>query len=141
MADYMPNIISSKLQTKAQAIAHGYSHGHENGIKYLDQVGIISRKLRLRSRMLLRVTEDFANSCIQFERVESRDFTYFVGKYLLNELDDSNIRLDYELEAIPFPLYPMSLVEHKVLKEVPRMLAGIRDEAVLGKYVPFVEDE
>lgn len=135
----MPNIISSKLHTEAHA--HAYDHGSEDGVKYLDQVGIISRKLRLKSRMLLRVTEDAAKSCIIFDRVESRDFTHFIGKYSLNVLDECNIRLDYEVEAVPFPLYPMSLVENKVLREVPRMLAGIRDEAVLGKYVPITEDE
>lgn len=121
--DYMPNIVSSRVRWY-------------NGQLFLDQTGIISRKLRLTSQMLFEVQEDFQQGTISFIRVEGRDFLEFIGKYFIFDLNIDSVRLDYEVVAMPFPLYPMSLVENKTLKEVPKMLAGIRDEAVLGKYVP-----
>lgn len=121
---YMPNIVSSKVEMR-------------DGEIYLDQVGIISRRLMLKSRMLVRVHEEPANRTITFSRIEGRDFQRFVGKYIIEVLDNSSVQLNYEVLAVAFPLYPMSLVERKVLKEVPKMLAGIRDEAVLAKHIPF----
>lgn len=118
---YMPNIVSSTVKRL-------------NGQIFLDQIGIISRRLHLRTRMLLRVEEDFEHHTILFIRVKGRDFQEFVGKYIVNDLGES-VRLDYEVLAIPFPLYPISLVDNKAAKEIPRMLASIRDEVVLGKHV------
>lgn len=119
---YMPNIVSSTVERL-------------NGQIFLDQIGVISRRLRIRTRMLLRVEEDLDHKTISFVRVEGRDFQEFVGLYTINDFDENTVRLEYEVVAIPFPLYPMSLVEKKAYKEIPRMLASIRDEVVLGRHV------
>lgn len=123
MEEFMPNIISSVVHKRSAGL-------------FLEQVGIISRKLMLRTRVLFRVDEDPSTSTIWFTRIEGRDFTYFIGKYYLQPIEDNLVRLCYQVTAIPFRLYPMALVEGKVLREVPKMLAAIRDEAVLAKCVP-----
>lgn len=120
---YMPNIVSSTVEAR-------------DGVVYLDQVGIISNKLGLRSRMLVQVHEREEDRFISFSRVEGRDFSEFVGSYSVSEVE-GGVRLDYELVAMPFPLFPMYLVERKVFKEIPRMLASIREEAILGRVIPF----
>lgn len=121
---YIPNITKSIVQVKS-------------GVTYLDQIGIISNKLKLSSRMLMRVTENFADMTLTFTRVEGRDFSDFEGRYMLRDCGPSRMRLDYELLAVPFPFFPVSLVERKIVKEVPRMLASVRDESIQGNHVPL----
>lgn len=120
---YMPNIIESRLQRRGNDI-------------YLDQVGIISRKLSLRSRMLLRVREDAASRTVVFTRVEGRDFLHFEASYAITDARQGSC-LSYQMVAVPFPLFPMSMVERKIAKEVPKMLASVREEAILGRCVPI----
>lgn len=129
---FIPNLISTTpLRRKGELL--------------LDQVGLLSRKLRLRSRLLLRVTEDWPTRAIALERVEGRDFLEFDARYNLREgvttQDDvingtGDIVLDYQVVAVPFSLYPMSLVENKIVKEVPRMLVAVRDESMVPTHVP-----
>lgn len=123
MEDFMPNIVSSVVHKRPAGL-------------FLEQVGIISRKLMLRTRVLFQVDEDPSASTVWFTRIESRDFTYFIGKYYLQPMGDNLVRLCYQVTAIPIRLYPMALVENKVLREVPKMLAAIRDESVLAKCIP-----
>lgn len=123
----MPNIVSSSVESR-------------EGVLFLDQVGIISNKLGLRSRMLVRVDEHVEDRTISFTRVEGRDFSEFVGQYLVTECDNGGVRLDYELVALPFPLFPMYIVERKVFKEIPKMLASIREEAILGRHIAFKQE-
>lgn len=115
----------------------------------LDQIALISRKLRLKSRMAMQVFEEPETFSLRLKLVEGRDFETMNAIYRIqvldgddesssDEKDKDGVRLDYNVTAVPFPLYPMSLVENKVAKEVPKMLAAIRDEAVLGKHVPFL---
>lgn len=127
MERYMPNIVSSSVELRGGAL-------------YLDQIGIISNKLGLRSRMLVRVSEDEGDGIIVFSRVEGRDFSEFEGKYLVTERDDGGVRLDYEMVAMPFPLFPMYLVERKFFKEIPKMLASVREEAIVGRHIAFKEE-
>jgi hypothetical protein len=126
MDRYMPNITRSKLCAGS------------DGALLLDQVGVISRKLGLKSRMLMRVAEDLDADVpsITFSRVEGRDFSEFEGRYLFRRLDGgTRTRLDYELYAVPMPLFPVALVERKIVKEVPAMLASVRDQALFGGVV------
>ena len=81
--------------------------------------------------------EDPKNRIIRFSRVEGRDFSYFEGMYHVNETGPETTRLDYELTAVPMPLFPVSLVERKIVKEVPSMLASVRQEAMQGNFVPL----
>lgn len=125
MSDYMPNIVSSVTRTSP------------DGGVLLDQMGIISRKLGLRSRILMRVKEAMGES-ITFTKVEGRDFSEFEGKYVIEECEGrgDRTRLKYELTAIPMPLFPVALVERKIIKEVPGMLESVREESMQGKVVP-----
>lgn len=120
--EYMPNIISSTVE-------------HRDGEIFLDQVGLLSKKLGLRSRMVVRVIENTSKWEIAFERVSGRDFSEFVGRYFVREGDDGGVRLDYEMDAVPFPFFPMAMVERKMCKEVPKMLAAVREEAIVGRCV------
>ncbi|CAN8064217.1 unnamed protein product [Agarophyton chilense] len=120
---YMPNILTSNLERRGEAI-------------YLEQTGIISRKLSLSSRMLLRVSEDISQRSVTFSRVESREFPEFEGRYFLKEGQD-HVIVEYDLVAQPFALFPMWMVERKTVKEIPKMLAAIREEALLGRHIPI----
>lgn len=138
MDKVLPNIVTSAVQRTKDSIV-------------LDQIALISRKLRLKSRMALQVFEDPDTFSLHLKLIEGRDFEAMDATYRIQVLDDDDdesssgsvekhkdrVRLDYDVIAIPFPLYPMSLVENKVAKDVPKMLAAIRDEAVLGKHVPI----
>lgn len=125
MGEYMPNIVSSEVEER-------------DGVVYLDQVGVISRRLSLQSRMVMQV-EERKGEWISFSRVEGRDFSEFEGRYWFREGqgEGGTLRLDYELYAVPMPLFPVALVERKIVKEVPAMLASVRDESLYGKVVPL----
>lgn len=123
MDRYMPNITRSDVF-------------REGGEVFLDQVGVISRKLGLKSRMVMKVRERELEEIV-FSRVEGRDFSEFEGKYLFREGADGGCRLDYELVAVPMPLFPVAMVERKIVKEVPAMLASVRTEAMEGRVVAF----
>lgn len=121
MDRYMPNITRSEVYRKG-------------GDLLLDQVGVISRRLSLKSRMVMKVREREREE-ILFTRVEGRDFSEFEGRYLFREAAGGGCRLDYELIAVPMPLFPVALVERKIVKEVPAMLASVRTEAREGNVV------
>lgn len=126
IALYMPNILSSTVQKV-------------NGILYLEQVGLLSKTLGLRSRMVVSVHENESCYRIRFHRVEGRDFVQFDAVWWLEQADHG-VNLRYELIAKPFALFPMALVERKMYKEMPIMLAAVREEALVGRYIP-IEDE
>jgi len=118
MHEFLPNIVSS-------AVSEGAA-----GETLLDQTGIISRRLQLKSRMVMRVTE-VPQSTITFSRVTGRDFTAFEGVYLFREAADAGgCQLDYSLDAVPMAFFPVALVERKIVKEMPKILAAIRREAL-----------
>lgn len=130
MAEFLPNIVASAVKTGVR------------GEVLLDQTGVISRRLQLKSRMVLRVTE-VPTSRITFSRVSGRDFTAFEGIYMFREVPPSpggpdgqggggggGCQLDYSLDAVPMAFFPVALVERKIVKEMPKILAAIRREAL-----------
>eukprot|EP00172_Hildenbrandia_rubra_P003966 Plantae.Rhodophyta-Hildenbrandia_rubra.ctg7178.p1 GENE.Plantae.Rhodophyta-Hildenbrandia_rubra.ctg7178~~Plantae.Rhodophyta-Hildenbrandia_rubra.ctg7178.p1 ORF type:complete len:281 (-),score=70.99 Plantae.Rhodophyta-Hildenbrandia_rubra.ctg7178:1033-1875(-) len=121
MQRYMPNILESRVVDL-----------EEGGDVGLEQVGIISRRLGLKSRMVMRVRER-EGRWIRFSRVEGRDFTEFEGEYMVRSVGDGVCRLEYEVFAVPMPLFPVALVERKIVKEVPVMLAAVREEVLKVK--------
>lgn len=124
-ADYIPNIISVDVR-------------YEGGDKLLDQVGILSNKLRIRSRIVMKISEDRPNWCVAFTLQQGRDFVRFDGTYQLTETTPKkSCRISYEIVVQPIAFYPVSLVERKIAKEVPNMLAAIREEATFANHVPF----
>ena len=74
---------------------------------------------------------------LTFTRVEGRDFLNFDAVFTVVEMPDGKSKLQYQLVAVPFPLFPMYLVERKIFKEVPLMLAAVRHEAIQPKHVPL----
>lgn len=38
---------------------------------------------------------------------------------------------------MPMPLFPVALVERKIVKEVPAMLASVRAESITGDVIAF----
>lgn len=125
MAQYMPNITKSEVEMR-------------DGEIYLDQIGVISRRLGLKSRMVMRVSENNPEH-ISFSRVEGRDFSEFEGRYIFRPQGNSMTRLDYEVFAVPMPLFPVALVERKIVKEIPGMLAAVRTESLHGRVVALQE--
>jgi hypothetical protein len=123
MDKYMPNVVQSLTDVK-------------NGQLYVDQVGLISRKLGLKTRMVMRVTET-PSDLIAFSRVSGRDFSEFEGRYMFKPVSEFQMRLDYEVVAVPMPFFPVALVEGKIVKEVPGMLASVRGEAMYGRVIPL----
>lgn len=121
--DYIPNIVESTVERGPEGVI-------------LEQVGTISRRLRLRSRMLMRVSEHRDEWRIVFSCIKARDFTEFEGRYTIVD-GDHGCRLEYAVTAAALPIYPVTLVERKVCKEVPGMLAAIRKEAMEGNCIPF----
>lgn len=128
LKDYMPNVLKSDLVWF-------------NGERRLEQMGLLSRKLGLKSTMLMKIEQDDQErKWIRFTRLKGRDFIEFEGTWFIEEdvKDDKNgIKLRYELTMTPFPLFPMALVDRKMYKEMPGMLAAVRQEALVGKYIPF----
>ena len=41
----------------------------------------------------------------------------------------SSVYLQYQVELVPCPIFPLPVVEAKIRKEVPKMLAAVRDAA------------
>jgi hypothetical protein len=123
MDKYMPNVVQSVTDVK-------------DGQLYVDQIGIISRKLGLKTRMVMRVTET-PSDLIAFSRVSGRDFSEFEGRYIFKPVSEYQMRLDYEVVAVPMPFFPVALVERKIVKEVPGMLASVRGEAMYGRVIPL----
>ncbi len=123
-ADYIPNIISSTVTRR-------------DGQILLEQIGQISNKLKLRTRLVMAVTEDLPNWTISFMKHECRDFAEFTGCYTIVQRTPESCRLEYSVVARPRAIYPISLVERKITKEVPGMLAAIRVESQLGNFIAF----
>eukprot|EP00277_Geminigera_cryophila_P006063 CAMPEP_0179411300 /NCGR_PEP_ID=MMETSP0799-20121207/3821_1 /TAXON_ID=46947 /ORGANISM="Geminigera cryophila, Strain CCMP2564" /LENGTH=291 /DNA_ID=CAMNT_0021183355 /DNA_START=85 /DNA_END=959 /DNA_ORIENTATION=+ len=66
LQEYIPNIADSRTIRQP------------NGRLYLEQVGVVSKRIGLTSRILLDV-EEFPYSKLTFTRVESREFLEFMG--------------------------------------------------------------
>lgn len=90
--------------------------------------------------MVTTVVEDWERREICASRVEGRDFVTFDARWCVKDCD-AGVLLEYELLMKPFPLFPMALVDRKMYREMPRMLAAIREEVLVGKWVPFDSDE
>lgn len=123
-ADYIPNIVSSTVT-------------RPNGKILLEQIGLLSNKLKLRTRLVMAVTEDLPNWTISFTKHECRDFAEFHGCYNIVQRTPLGCRLEYSVIARPRAIYPLSLVERKITKEVPGMLAAIRVESQFGNFISF----
>jgi ribosome-associated toxin RatA of RatAB toxin-antitoxin module len=114
--EFMPNIVASKLERTGTQLV-------------LNQRGLLSNKLQLKVDMRLAVTELFHNE-LRLERISGHGFMDFKARYQFAPLAGGSCRLGYEVQAVPCPIFPMPIVQHKVRKEVPRMLSALRARAI-----------
>lgn len=117
LPDIIPNIVECRVISD------------QVGNKQIEQVILLSRTFNIRSRILVKVFEDYLKS-LRFLKMQSRDFEEFDGNYRFSEIETGCCRMEYSLDASPNLLFPMSLVERKILKEVPQLLANIRQVAL-----------
>lgn len=114
--ELIPNILSTRIL--------------RNGpVTELEQVGLLSKKLRLKCDMRLAVREAY-HSQLALERVAGHGFLDFKAKYDFRHLPNSHCLLSYNVEAMPCPIFPMPIVHNKIRKEVPRMLSAVRAAAI-----------
>lgn len=114
--EYIPNIAESGAILQP------------NGKIRIEQVGVISPTLRITTRIVLEVTEE-PYKTLTFSKVESREFIEFEGIYSIIETQDGRSYLEYSVEALPLPILPIQIVQGKIKKEVPPMLAAVRTNA------------
>lgn len=114
--EFIPNIVASKLERVGSQ-------------KVLNQRGLLSKKLQLKVDMRLAVTEVF-HSELKLKRISGHGIMEFAARYQFRRLDDNSCRLSYDVQLVPFPIFPMPIVQHKVRKEVPRMLSAMRAKAI-----------
>ncbi|EKX47332.1 hypothetical protein GUITHDRAFT_137515 [Guillardia theta CCMP2712] len=114
--EYIPNIAESGAILQP------------NGRVRIEQVGVISPTLRITTRIVLEVTEEPFQR-LKFSKVESREFIEFEGIYSITSCKDGRAYLEYSVEALPLPILPIQLVQGKIKKEVPPMLAAVRTNA------------
>jgi len=111
--DFIPSIVSHAVSRDA------------NGEVTLEQVSLLSRKLNLRTQMRLRAVEDPKKLSLLLMRVSGHGFLEFEGRYSLVPRADGKTALSYSVELVPCPIFPLPLVERKIRKEVPKMLAAV----------------
>ncbi|GJQ08857.1 hypothetical protein GpartN1_g648.t1 [Galdieria partita] len=120
LPDILPNIVESRVIQDAV------------GDKQVEQVILLSRTFNIRSRIVVKVVEDYMKA-LRFLKLKSRDFEEFDGNYRFSEIENGYCRMEYSLDASPNLFFPISLVEKKILKEVPQLLANIREVALYRK--------
>ena len=62
-------------------------------------------------------------------RTAGHGFLEFVGSYTLQPQANGATYLQYMVELVPCPIFPLPIVETKIRKEVPKMLLAVRDAA------------
>jgi len=119
--EFIPNILSTRVE-------------RNGGQTVLNQAGLLSRKLNLRADMRLAVTE-LPLRQLKLQRVSGHGFMDFKATYTFAPAGDHCV-LQYEVQAVPCPIFPMPLVQQKVRKEVPRMLSALRAAAIERRVHP-----
>lgn len=127
LPEILPNIVESRIISDT------------GGDKQVEQVILLSRTFNIRSRIVVQVIEDYLKA-LRFLKMQSRDFEEFDGTYRFSEIESGHCRMEYSLVALPNVFFPVSLVERKILKEVPKLLSNIREVAIYGKKKEEEED-
>lgn len=129
LTDYerLPDIIPS-------IVAHNVTRA-PTGDVWIDQDARLSSTAGLTTRMRLRATEDRASGRVALRRVEGKELLEFECHYAIEERPGGTY-VRYCSRLRPCSLYPLSLVEYKLRKEVPEMLRAIAEasrEVSLGR--------
>merc|ERR1719487_1016702 len=115
--EIVPNILSNEVTR------------HDDGRVHIEQVQLISRRMKLETEMTLDAQADAARWELTLSRIAGHGFLEFEGVYTLQPRADGTTYLRYVVELVPCPLFPLPLVEDKIRREVPRMLVSVRDAA------------
>ena len=118
MPDVIPNILSNVVTRDAAS-----------GRVTIQQESQLSRRLNLVTSMTLEAVEVQQARALELRRVTGHGFLEFEGRYTLTPRGGSTY-LAYEVELVPCPIFPLPLVERKIRKEVPKMLAAVALEAI-----------
>ena len=76
-----------------------------------------------------KTTLDEEKRSLVLTRTSGHGFLEFVGSYTLKPQGNGATYLQYMVELVPCPVFPLPLVEAKIRKEVPKMLLAVRDAA------------
>jgi carbon monoxide dehydrogenase subunit G len=117
LPEVVPNILSNVVTR------------HANGAVTIEQSSLISRRLNLVTEMTLDVQADEDKRSLVLTRTSGHGFLEFVGSYTLKAQGNGATYLQYMVEMVPCPIFPMPIVETKIRKEVPKMLLAVRDAA------------
>ena len=117
LPEIVPNILSNEVTR------------HDDGRVSIEQVQLISRRMKLETEMTLDAQADAARWELTLSRIAGHGFLEFEGVYTLQPRADGTTYLRYVVELVPCPLFPLPLVEDKIRREVPRMLVSVRDAA------------
>jgi len=116
--DMIPSILSHTVSREG------------DGRVFIDQLSLLSSKMNLRTEMRLEAIEEVARQQLVLRRVSGHGFMEFEARYALSPGPGGKTTLRYSVELVPCPLFPLPLVERKIRKEVPKMLAAVNDRAV-----------
>lgn len=114
LPDVVPNIIRNEVTRRP------------DGSVSIAQSSLLSRRLDLKTDMTLEVEADDAARKLVLRRVSGHGFLEFVGSYTLKPQPGGTTYLQYNVELVPCPIFPIPLVETKIRKEVPKMLQAVR---------------
>ena len=117
LPEVVPNILSNVVTR------------HANGAVTIQQSSLISRRLNLVTEMTLDVQADASERSLVLTRTAGHGFLEFVGSYTLKPQGNGATYLQYMVEMVPCPIFPLPIVEQKIRKEVPKMLLAVRDAA------------
>lgn len=104
------------------------SHSRSGSVS-ISQTSLLSRRLNLVTDMTLEVSADEAARRLTLRRTAGHGFLEFEGIYTLVPRGGA-VYLQYQVELVPCPIFPLPIVETKIRKEVPKMLAAVRSAAM-----------
>merc|ERR1719231_1896925 len=114
MPEMIPNILSNVVHREAAT-----------GRVTIEQESQLSSRMNLVVSMELEAVEHRQRWTLDLRRTSGHGFLEFDAKYQLQPRGDGTTYLSYEVELVPCPIFPLPLVERKIRKEVPRMLASV----------------
>ena len=117
LPEVVPNVLSNVVTR------------HPDGAVTIEQSSLLSRRLNLVTEMTLKVEADEEARSLVLTRTAGHGFLEFVGSYTLQPQANGATYLQYMVELVPCPIFPLPIVETKIRKEVPKMLLAVRDAA------------
>jgi len=124
LPEVVPNIVSNVVTRDAQS-----------GRVTILQDSLLSRRMNLQTSMKLEAVEQRDAWQLMLRRLSGHGFLEFEGKYKLRPRPDgTGTYLSYSVELVPCPIFPLPMVERKIRKEVPKMLAAVAAAARTGEY-------